>query len=50
MIERLMKNAEKGTNKIRIPKKFIAKFGSMFYMEIYNNKIVLVPLEHKKGE
>jgi hypothetical protein len=48
MVEKLQKNAEKKTNKIRLPKKFIDKMGQEFYMEIYEDKIVLVP--KKKGE
>ena len=48
MVEKLQKNAEKKANKIRLPKKFIDKMGQEFYMEIYEDKIVLVP--KKKGE
>lgn len=46
---RLQKNAEATTNKIRLPKSVINEFGSKFYMEIYEDKIVLKPIE-KKGE
>ena len=46
-IMRLQKNAEKGTNKIRIPKIIIEKWGNQFYMEIYNDHIKLIPI--KKG-
>lgn len=42
------KNAEKTTNKMRIPQIAIEKFGSAYYMELYNDKIVLRPI--KKGE
>lgn len=35
-------------NKITIPKQVAEKFGREFYMEIHQDKIVLVPL--KKGE
>lgn len=43
----LQKNAENGTNKIRIPKNVIKKMGNKFYMEIYNDKIVLKPVERR---
>lgn len=42
------KNADKQTNKMIIPKAVIQKMGNQFYMEIYKNKIVLIPI--KKGE
>ena len=45
---RLMKKIEKNTNKIRIPKKTVEKFGSYYYMEIHEDKIVLIPT--KKGD
>lgn len=47
-ILRLQKNAEATTNKIRIPKNVIKTLGNQFYMEIYENKIILKPI--KKGE
>lgn len=40
----LQKNAENNTNKIRIPKNIIEKFGNQFYMEIYDDKIILKPM------
>ena len=43
----LQKNAEKSMNKVVIPKAFITKWGNQFYMEVYADKIVLVPV--KKG-
>lgn len=46
-ILRLMKNAERTTNKITLPKVAVEKFGKQFYMEIYEDKIVLIPI--KKG-
>ena len=46
-ILRLMKNAERTTNKITLPKVVVEKFGKQFYMEIYEDKIVLIPI--KKG-
>lgn len=42
------KHADKKMNRIIIPKFFIDKFGSEFYMEIYDDKIVLKPI--KKGQ
>ena len=42
------KNADKIMNRVIIPKFFIDKYGREFYMEIYNDKIVLKPT--KKGE
>ena len=47
-ILRLFKKAEKTMNKVILPKAFIDKHGHDFYMEIYNDKIVLKPI--KKGE
>lgn len=44
----LQKNAETGTNKIRLPKSVIEKWGQNYYMEVYENKIVLKPI--KKGK
>ena len=45
---KLYKKAEKSKNKIVIPKKFIEKWGNEFYMEIYDNKIVLKPIKKNK--
>ena len=47
-ILRLQKNAEPKTHKMIIPKVFIEKWGNSFYMEVYDDKIVLIPI--KKGE
>lgn len=46
----LQKNAEHGTNKIRIPKNFIEKHGNRYLMEIYDDKIKLRPIEKRKEE
>lgn len=46
-ILRFMKKAERTTNKITLPKVVVEKFGKEYYMEIYEDKIVLVPI--KKG-
>lgn len=43
------KNADKEKNRVIIPKTFINKYGRQFYMEIYNDKIIIKPL-NKKGE
>ena len=42
------KNADKTTNKMIIPKAIIEQWGNQFYMEIYEDKIILKPI--KKGE
>lgn len=42
------KNAEKTTNKIRLPKFFCEKNGYNFIMKIYENKIEIISI--KKGE
>ena len=44
----LQKNAETTTNKIRIPQQIIDQWGNKFYMEIYEDEIILKPI--KKGE
>ena len=44
------KNADKVLNRIIIPKFFIDKYGRQFYMEIYNDKIVLKPINQSKKE
>ena len=41
------KNADKEKNRIIIPKVFIDNWGREFYMEIYQDKIVLRPI--RKG-
>lgn len=43
------KNADKSKNKVVIPQSFINKHGNQFYMEVYEDKIVLKPIK-KKGE
>lgn len=42
------KNADNERNRVIIPKQFIEKWGKTFSMEIYPDKIVLIPI--KKGE
>lgn len=41
------KKADKLRNRIIIPQQFINKHGNQFYMEVYQDKIVLKPI---KGE
>lgn len=43
------KNADKTKNRIVIPKFFTDKHGYQFYMEIYEDKIILKPIK-KKGK
>ena len=47
-ILKYQKNADKVLNRVVIPKSFIDKHGRQFYMEVYEDKIVLKPI--KKGE
>ena len=42
------KNADKAKNKVVIPQFFINKHGNRFYMEVYEDKIILKPIA--KGE
>lgn len=41
----LQKNAETTTNKIRLPKPIIEQWGKEFYMEVYQDKIILKPIK-----
>ncbi len=43
------KKADKTTNKMIIPKVIIEQWGNEFYMEIYSNKIVLIPIKELKN-
>lgn len=47
-LEIYQKNAEKTTNKIRLPKAFIEINGYNYYMKIYKDYIVLIPIKRKK--
>ena len=42
------KNADPIRNRIIIPQAFINKFGRHFYMEVYNDKIILKPIKNKE--
>ena len=44
----LQKKVENNTNKIRIPKVIVEQWGSKFYMEIYEEKIILRPIRKDK--
>lgn len=44
---KLFKRAEKNTNKVTLPKAIVEQWGREYYMEIYEDKIVLIPI--KKG-
>ena len=39
------KNADVEKNRVIIPKAFITKYGRQFYMEVYEDKIVLKPIK-----
>ncbi len=41
------KHVDKTLNKIIIPKKIVDQWGYDFYMEIYEDKIVLKPINNK---
>lgn len=41
------KNADKLKNRIGLPKAFVDKWGRQFYMEVYEDKIVLLPIKQK---
>lgn len=47
MIMRLVKRAD-NQHKIFLPKMVIENMGRYFYMEVYEDKVVLIPI--KKGE
>lgn len=47
MLMKFFKKVDKN-NKIFIPKAVVENFGKEFYMEIHQDKIVLIPI--KKGE
>lgn len=42
------KNADKVLNRVVLPKKFIEKFGYQYYMEVYEDKIILIPVRKDK--
>ena len=42
------KNADKVRNRVIIPQFFIDKHGRSFYMEVYEDKIILIPIKKKE--
>ena len=46
----LKKNADKRRNRIIIPNFFIKKYGNVFYMNIFINKIELILIGNKAKE
>lgn len=42
---KLQKNTEKTTNKMRIPKFVVEKWGNKYYMEVYEDYIKLIPIK-----
>ena len=42
------KNADKVLNRVVLPKFFIEKHGRQFYMEVYADKIILIPVKEEK--
>ena len=44
----LEKKAEPITHKMIIPKKVIEKWGLDYYMEVYEDKIILKPIKQKE--
>ena len=44
----LQKNVENNTNKIRLPKPIVEQWGNQFYMEIFEDKIILKPVRRDK--
>lgn len=49
-IIRIKKHADTTTNKMIIPKVAIEKWGNDYYLEIYEDKIILIPINQSKGE
>lgn len=44
-ILRFYKKAESSQNKIVIPKIAVEKFGREFYLEVHEDKIILIPIK-----
>lgn len=42
------KNADKEKNRVILPKAFIERNGNHFYMEVYKDIIVLIPIKKEK--
>lgn len=50
LITRFFKKADSAVNKIIIPKTFVKEHGYEFYMDIYKDKIVLIPVKKKEEQ
>jgi len=48
MKEKLQKNADKIHNRIILPKKFVEQHGRQYYMEVYDDQIILKPIKRGK--
>lgn len=44
------KNVDKTIGKILLPKAFITKWGRSYYMEVYEDKIVILPMKETKND
>ena len=44
----LQKKADKVLNRIVLPKKFVDTYGYEYSMEVYEDKIVLIPIRKEK--
>lgn len=42
------KNADKIMNRVMLPKKFVDKWGREYFMEVYEDKIILRPIRKDK--
>ena len=42
------KNADSLKNRVMLPKAFIDRWGRRFYMEVYTDKIILIPIKNMK--
>ena len=45
-----LKKAEKTTHKVRLPFKFVEKYGENYYMEVYDSYIIIKPIGDKNGQ
>ena len=45
-----LKKAEKNTHKIRLPFKFVEKYGENYYMDVYDGYVVIRPIGEKSGQ
>lgn len=47
LLYRFFKKADKLRNRILLPKAFVEKWGYDYYMEVYEDKIILIPVKRK---